>query len=537
MIHIKKILTVNSLSIIAMIIFTACDPGEDPENLYDAETINKHLETDVTFDEPYRPQFHYSPRINWMNDPNGLVYYDGQYHLFHQYNPFGDQWGYMSWAHAVSEDLVHWEHQPVAIPYGNEQDEGIFSGSAVVDYENTSGFGDAENPPFVAIYTSAYGGEEPNQAQSLAYSNDGGETFIKYEGNPVLDHEDPDFRDPNVWWDENEQRWLMLVALPIQHKVQFYASKNLIDWEHLSDFGPAGSTNGKWECPALFELPIDGNSNNKKWVLQVDFNPGAIAGGSGSQYFVGDFDGERFTEDSKMRGDNILWTDYGPDFYAAIPWNNIPGEDGRTLWIGWMSNWNYANEEPTSPWRTAQSIPRSLSLRTVNDTVRLIQEPIEELKTLRISHINLQNIEAVDETLSLTNEEVKGRSFELIADLDLGDAETAGFRVRVGENQETLIGYDAKSESVFVDRSNSGEDNFNEGFAQRSSAPVDVDNGKIRLHIFVDRSSVEVFVNNGNRVLTARIFPDQESQDVEFYAEGRKAELLNLDFWLMNSIW
>ena len=247
----------------------------------------------TSYQELYRPQFHFTPAKNWMNDPNGLVYYKGEYHLFYQHNPFGNTWGHMSWGHAVSRDLVHWEHLPVAIP--EEGDEAIFSGSAVVDHGNTSGFGTRRNPAMVAIYTSAY---PDDQEQSLAYSTDRGRTWTKYEGNPVLDDPDREFRDPKVFWYEPADEWRMVVVKAVQRKVAIYRSDDLKEWEHLSDFGPANAVGGVWECPDLFPLPVDGKRKRQKWVMIVSLNPGAIAGGSGTQYFVGDFDGTTFTADN-----------------------------------------------------------------------------------------------------------------------------------------------------------------------------------------------------------------------------------------------
>ena len=248
------------------------------------------------YSETYRPQFHFTPEKNWMNDPNGLVYYKGEYHLFYQYNPNGNSWGDMSWGHAVSKDLVHWEELPLALSHDDE--EMVFSGSAVVDWNNTTGFGTKKNPPMVAIYTSAYkdGGK---QAQSLAYSTDRGRTWTKYQGNPVIDIGSNNFRDPKVQWYAPTKSWLMTVSLSAEHKVRFYSSKNLKDWKLQSEFGPAGATGGVWECPDLFPLAVDGDKNNIKWVLVVNINPGGIAGGSAAQYFIGDFDGKKFTAEDK----------------------------------------------------------------------------------------------------------------------------------------------------------------------------------------------------------------------------------------------
>jgi len=520
-----------------LMLITGCGTAENETSEFDASQINQHIETNVSFDEQYRPQFHYTPKINWMNDPNGLVYFDGTYHLFHQYNPFGNQWGYMSWNHATSSDLVRWEHQPVAIPYGKEEEEGIFSGSAVVDHSNTSGFGDGSKAPIIAIYTSAYGGENVRQSQSLAYSTDGGETFQKYEGNPVLEFSDPDFRDPNVKWHEDIQKWIMVVALPLQYKVQFYSSDNLIDWEYLSDFGPAGAVSGIWECPDLFPLAVDGDPDNIRWVLHVDMNPGAIAGGSGSQYFVGDWDGQTFTADESVSGGEIMWADYGTDFYAAISWNNVPEEDGRRLWLGWMNNWDYANEIPTDPWRSAMSIPRSVHLETVYNRVKMIQRPVEELQKLRGEAVSLDPQDITEGEYLLIDDGISGKAYEMVMELEPGVSNAVGVNVRAGANEETVIGYDAAAGTVFVDRTLSGEVGFSEDFARRMDAPARLIDGKIKLHVFVDWSSVEVFINDGEQVITTRIFPDPESTDISLFADGGMAALASLTFWPMESIW
>ena len=492
---------------------------------------------DPSFTEEYRPQFHYSPPKNWMNDPNGLVYHDGTYHLFHQYNPEGNTWGHMSWYHATSTDLVHWEHQGVAIP--EEGNEMIFSGSAVVDSANTSGFGSGPDAaPMVAIYTSHYTleGDSIDQAQSLAYSTDGGETWTKFEGNPVLNHPDPNFRDPNVFWYEPEEKWIMTIALPTQHKVQFYESTNLKDWTHLSDFGPAGGTDGIWECPALFRVPVEG-TDETRWVLQVDLNPGSVAGGSGGQYFVGSFDGTTFTPREGSLDEAPHWVDYGPDFYATIPWSNVPDADGRALWLAWMNNWEYAEQIPTSPWRSAQTVPRSVQLRTIDGAPRLVQSPVEELQQLRTDPVQLDPRTLEAGTMSLGAEGVSGQTLELMAEFEPGDAETVGLHMREGEDERTVVGYDAASDSVFVDRTDAGVDDFHEDFAARDAAPLATRDGRVKLHVLVDRSSVEVFANDGARVLTHRIFPDSSSTGVSLFAEGGTAQLTQFDAWTLRSIW
>jgi len=504
--------------------------GSDP-------SPNEQASKTPSFEEPHRPQFHYTPPTNWMNDPNGLVYHEGTYHLFHQYNPKGNTWGHMSWYHATSEDLVHWTHQGVAIPA--EDDEMIFSGSAVVDSGDTSGFGNSEDQsPMVAIYTSHYtrADDSIDQAQSLAYSTDGGETWTKYEGNPVLDHPDPEFRDPNVFWYAPEQKWVMSVALSPEHTIQFYESTDLKNWTLLSEFGPAGATGGIWECPALFKVPIDG-SNRSQWVLQIDLNPGAVAGGSGGQYFVGSFDGTTFTPREASVDTAPHWVDYGPDFYATIPWNNVPAQDGRTLWIAWMNDWRYAEAIPTSPWRSAQTIPRSVQLRSIEGTARLVQTPVEELQQLRENHVRLEGRPLSPGTTSLGQEGISGRTLELSAAFEPENAETVGLHVRAGNEEQTVVGYDARSDSVFVDRTESGMVDFHNAFAARNEAPLALQNGRVRLRLFVDRSSVEVFANDGARVLTHRIFPDTSSNGVSLFATGGTARLIRLDAWSLRSAW
>lgn len=647
----------------------------------------------AAYTERYRPQYHFTPAENWMNDPNGLVYYNGDYHLFYQYNPFGDTWGHMSWGHAVSRDLMHWEELPVALP--EEDGVMIFSGSAVVDWNNTSGFGTEDNPPMVAIYTGAHA---EGQDQRIAYSTDSGRTWTKYEGNPVLDLGLSDFRDPKVFWYEPEEKWVMVVALPLDFKVQLYASEDLKEWTHLSDFGPAGAVTGIWECPDLFELPVDGDSDHTRWVLQVDLNPGHIAGGSGGQYFIGHFDGTTFTAEnvgdegdelsvgapegevladfegeaydgwaatgtafgsspargghegqhgvtgylgsglanSFLGGDeatgtltspsfeitrdyiNFLvgggshaatraellvggeavrtahgasgeildwtawdvrdlegqtaqfrvvdehtggwghilvdhvalagepalsskararWIDYGADYYASVSWSGVPETDGDRLMIGWMSNWLYAGVIPTSPWRSAQSLPRRVKLRTIDGTVQVVQRPAHGVERLRRTQWHVGDMQVDEGTLSLAEHGIEGKALELIAEFEVGDADVVGLKVRTGEGEETLVGYDVASREVFVDRTESGEVDFHPGFAARHAGPLAAEDGRVRLRVFVDWSSVEVFAGDGQTVITDRIFPSPESDGVALFAEGGTARLVSLDVWELASAW
>jgi fructan beta-fructosidase len=808
-----------------------------------------------TYQEPFRPQFHFTPAQNWMNDPNGLVYYKGEYHLFYQHNPFGDTWGHMSWGHAVSRDLVRWQHLPVAIP--EEGNELIFSGSAVVDYRNTSGFGTRRNPAMVAIYTSARPG---SQAQSLAYSTDRGRTWTKYAGNPVLDIGSGEFRDPKVFWYAPERKWVMAVVKALEHKVQLYSSPDLKTWTHMSDFGPANATGGAWECPDLFPLAVDGKRRTTKWVLLVSLNPGGIAGGSGMQYFVGDFDGTTFRADnvlgaytppagdlfegfegqtfgawsttgnafgsgpatgtphgvsgyvgtgfadsfhdedrgtgtltspaftitrpylnflvgggnhphdpttvdapppagtvfadfegdtygpgwtatgtfagtrppagtigdqqtvsgyegrqlvntfidhdngtghitspdftvttdyinfligggnhpypgsttnpptavtlvvdgqvvrsstgqdgealnwtnwnvSELKGrtaridivdentggwghinadqftfadqpafprsiettvnllidgqvartatggnsetldwsgwnvrdlvgktaqiqlvdrntggwghilaDNFAfadepalsvpqrssWMDYGKDFYAAVTWNDVP--DGRRIAIGWMSNWNYSGSTPTSPWRSAMSVPRELGLRTIDGAPQLVQRPVRELRSLRSWWSSYRQHRRTIAP-GVTTLPVRGKSLEINADLRVGSAKRAGLKVRVGSGEETVIGYDAEAGELYVDRTRSGKSDFSRDFAGVQRAPLAARNGRIHLHILVDWSSVEVFADRGQTIITDQIFPDATSDGIELFADGGGATLKRLKIQPLRSSW
>lgn len=511
-----------------VLLLTACSLDQKPN-----EILPRIEHSDAIYQEPYRPQIHFTPAVNWMNDPNGLVYHDGEYHLFYQHNPFGNTWGHMSWGHAVSKDLVHWEHLPVALK--EENNIMIFSGSAVVDHNNTSGFSTDGNPPMVAIYTGHHTDRE-RQDQRIAFSLDNGRTWTKYEGNPVIDEGMADFRDPKVFWHEESDQWVMVVALSKEQKVGLYGSENLKEWEFLSEFGPAGAAGDRlWECPDLFKLPVEDEDGESKWVLQVDVNPGAVAGGSGGQYFVGEFDGQKFSEDTANEG-QTLWVDYGRDFYAVQSYSDIPAEDDRRIWLAWMNNWDYANKIPTDPWRSAMTIPRELSLVSTEDGYRLIQKPVHELQKLRGEHYTFENLD-ISSVVGGRQPEFQGKLYELIAEFDVGDAETVGLKIRKGENEETVVGYNVEKQELFVDRTTSGEVAFDSAFASVDRAPMSLENNRIRLHLFVDWSSVEVFGNVGRVSITDRIFPSQESEGFELFSEGGSASLISMDIWELNSAW
>ncbi|MFC0559215.1 glycoside hydrolase family 32 protein [Halalkalibacter alkalisediminis] len=492
-------------------------------------TKGQNKEKTTYYSETYRPQFHFTPEANWMNDPNGMVYYAGEYHLFYQYHPHGDTWGPMHWGHAVSKDMVHWEHLPIAF----EPDElgMIFSGSAVVDWNDTTGFFNGKDG-LVAMFTHANDGL---QRQSIAYSKDKGRTWEKYEWNPVIENPGiKDFRDPKVLWHEETNKWVMVLAAG--QKVMFYSSPNLKEWDFLSEFGlEDGAHGGVWECPDLFQLPVDGNHDNKRWVLQVDLGDGAIAGGSGGQYFIGEFDGITFTNENAPS--EVLWVDYGKDFYAAQSFSDVSEEDGRRVWLAWMSNWKYANEVPTNPWRSAMSIPRQVELiENKKGQIKLIQKPVVELEGLRQKVKEIKNEVACAERNLLSD--VQADVFELVAELEDVTATEFGLKVRKStEGQETTIGYEVKSETLFVDRTHSGESDFSEEFSGRHSVQIAKKDGKLQLRMFVDRSSVEVFANEGEAVFTNLIFPDEESKGLELYVVGGEIRVHSLVIYPLTTTW
>jgi sucrose-6-phosphate hydrolase SacC (GH32 family) len=645
------------------------------------------------YSEPFRPQFHFTPERNWMNDPNGMVFYEGEYHLFYQYNPFGDKWGHMSWGHAVSPDMVHWKHLPLAL--AEEEGVMIFSGSAVVDWKNSGGFAKDGKPPLVAAYTG-YRTNDNLQFQCIAYSNDKGRTWTKYSRNPVININSKDFRDPKVQWHEPSKRWVMTVSLSAEHKVSFYGSANLKEWTLLSEFGPAGATSGVWECPDLFQLPVEG-TGEKRWVLAVNIGSGSVAGGSGGQYFIGQFDGTRFVADSdsalkatpelipegeviadfegktyggwevvgeafglgpahgrfsnqnpvdgykghglvnsfysgdqgtgrltspgfrvthaflnfligggahketrvdlwvddkvvrtasgtdnerltwhswdvrefsgkvaKLRivdehtggwghisvdqimladmpargpSEAALWFDYGPDYYAAVSWSDVPSSDGRRLWLGWMSNWQYGQDVPTSPWRSAMSIPREVSLRKTAEGIRLAQKPVREMQSLRDKHFQFGGGDVSAANAWLAGSKIAGDRLELVVVLEAAGTGVEGVRVLRGAREETVIGVDRNHGRVFLDRTRSGQVDFNARFPGVHDAPLAPRTSRVKLHVFVDACSVEVFVNDGEIALTDLVFPSPASRGVELFATNIGARIGSVDAWTLTSIW
>ncbi|WP_328805562.1 glycoside hydrolase family 32 protein [Paenibacillus apii] len=485
--------------------------------------------------ETFRPQFHYSPAANWLNDPNGMVWYEGEYHLFYQYHPHSSVWGPMHWGHAVSKDLVFWEELPIALK--PDHNGAIFSGSAVVDRNDTTGFFGGGSG-LVAIFTHhdtnpVSGG--PRQRQSLAYSTDKGRTWTMYEGNPVLEDERHiDYRDPKVFWDSERLRWVMVLAAG--QRVLFYHSPNLIHWSFGSEFGASeGSHDGVWECPDLFQLPVIGRGGESKWVLIVSIGPNdALAEGSRTQYFVGEFDGVNFVSDNPPG--TVLWLDHGRDNYAGVSWSDVPAEDGRRLFIGWMNNWKYANLLPTEGWRGAMTLPRELGLVVCEDGIRLRQQPVSELDTLRTLKFQLEDlaIQAGDGNLL---QSIQGNTLEIEAEIKLADSSSFGFRIHGSQGQGTVIGYDAGRSYLFIDRRSAGITDFHPDFSCEHGADLKPSGGIVKLHIFADRSSVEVFANDGLAVLTDQVFPDPAHQELELFVQEGSIEIISLRIYGLKSIW
>ena len=488
-------------------------------------------------DDPYRPLVHFTAGQNWLNDPNGPVYLDGTYHLFYQYNPEGSRWGNIGWGHATSDDQITWDELPMALRA--TETTMAFSGSAVHDRDDTSGLcGPEPGRCLVAVYTGHEvdpASELVRQDQNLAVSRDGGDSWEPYEGNPVLESPLPDFRDPNVSWHEPSERWIMAVALPTERLIHFYGSENLRNWEFLSEFGPAGLTEGIWECPVLMELPVDGDPAATRWVLKIDHNPGHVTGGSGAQYFVGDFDGVSFVVADDVDHSSPRWVDLGPDFYCAMQWSNEPTDEleGRT-WVAWMSNWEYAADTPGDGWRGAMSLPRVVSLARHGDGVALTQVPVAALERYRTDHRHLSADDIATLTGMVEAAEPTGSTIDLELRMERGDADVVELRVRAGNDSAVSIRYSWADQVLRVDRSRSGDVGFHPAFADHFDAPLTIDDGPLELRVVVDRSSVEVFGPGGRPTLTALVFPDADAVGVEMSVEGGIGGPVALDLWSLD---
>lgn len=452
------------------------------------QSDNYHFDSN----EKFRPAYHFSPRYGWMNDPNGMVYHNGKYHLFYQYNPYGSVWGNMHWGHAISEDLKRWEHQPVAI--APDKLGSIFSGSVVIDKDNTAGFG--ENA-MIAIYTSA--GEF--QTQSIAYSLDDGQSFTKYEGNPVLSDSDiVDFRDPKIFWHKPTNKWIM--SLATSQTISFYGSVNLKKWEKLSEFGSnIGAHGGVWECPDLFPLSYNGQT---KWVLFVSINPGGLNGGSATQYFIGDFDGQIFKADQLPYP---IWLDYGKDNYAGVTWNGAP--DNRRVFIGWMSNWDYANQIPSLNFKSANTLPRELKL--VNDGTHLVvsNPPVKEMLEMRYDSKKIENIlvEKVYTINKLFNK--NDGSYEVVMSISPKGTDEFSFKLINRMNEELKYSFNIEKNELLIDRMKSGLTDFNSKFASKVIIAPLRKKQTYKIRLFIDNASSELFIDDGELVSTNIILPSE----------------------------
>ena len=507
---------------------------------------------DVTNTDFYRPSYHHTPSYGWMNDPNGMFYKDGVYHLCYQYNPYGSKWGNMHWGHAISRDLIHWKEVEPTIardPMGH-----IFSGSAVIDKDGTANYG---KDAIVALYTSA--SDKNGQIQCMAYSTDGGYTFHKYPGNPVLTPFDglKDFRDPKVFWYAPLKKWYMIVSA--DKEMRFYSSPNLRDWTYVSAFGQGyGAQPNQFECPDFFQLPVDGNPNKKKWVMIVNINPGCLFGGSATEYFIGDFDGKNFVCDSKPSVAKFL--DYGKDHYATVTFSGV---QDRVLGIAWMSNWQYANVTPIRQYRGANTLPREFKLFTGKDgQIYMSSNVVPEVARLRKTFKRLPDLVITQGKDSKNLSSSKENAFEIEMDVTPGDAAKTGFILYNEKGEKVNIYFDMKAGRLVMDRTESGRTKFGEkaeahkiekefdlhehreikdsfrklnsvnyknDFALGTWAPLSLcDSKTYHLDVFVDKCSIEIFVNGGRIAMTNLVFPTQPYTSVKFYSDGNKAAYRNI---------
>jgi len=464
----------------------------------------------IQTDQIHRPKIHFTPRQGWMNDPNGMVFHNGTYHLFYQHNPNASVWGPMHWGHATSSDMIKWTHKPIAL-YPDSLGT-IFSGSAVVDINNTSGLAPKGKAPLVAVFTyhnqeKADKGQNDFQTQGIAYSLDNGITWQKYKGNPVLKNPGiRDFRDPKVMWHATSKQWIMTLA--VLDRIHFYSSPNLKDWKKESEFGAtAGAHGGVWECPDLFPLQVDGKTI---WTLLVNLNPGGPNKGSATQYFLGAFDGHRFTPLSTQ----TQWLDYGPDEYAGVTWSNT---GARRLFIGWMSNWMYANQVPTETWRSACTIPRELRLLRQGSTYRVASMPVFELDKYSQRPIAYNYPDASN---GIAIGEASASVLPCRIDLQMEmPQDSCSFSVYNENDEEVKIGYIRKTDSFFIDRSRSGKSYFHKEFAARHTAPRLTDNRQLSMTLLIDVASVELFADGGLTTMTSVFFPTITFNKIRFQSD------------------
>ena len=470
--------------------------------------------------EKYRPAYHHTPLYGWMNDPNGMVYHDGVWHLCYQWNPFGSKWQNMTWGHSTSRDLIHWEPQePTLLPDGLGT---IFSGSSAIDEANSAGFG---KNSIVTLFTSAAN----SQVQSLAYSNDGGYTYTTYPGNPVLTLES-EARDPNMFWNEETKQWTLILAHALDHEMLIFTSPDLKSWTLQSSFGKGlGAQDGVWERPDLFELPVTG-TQEKKWVLICNINPGGPFGGSATQYFTGSFDGKTFKVDTDASGNvPTKWLDYGKDHYATVSWSDTPGR--RTV-IGWMSNWQYAAEVPTLQFRSANTLPREMGVFKVDDQYYVSSKPSPELDALRgkITH-NAKRIQVGKRAHTVSLPQENDGICEILMNVDAKRSKQLKMTFANKAQEKVTIIYDVEKETISFDRTQSGIVDFSQDFPAVTVTPTYENDGSVNLRLFIDRSSMELFEQEGRFVMTNLVFPTSPYTTLSFQAEEGSAKVNNLQIY------
>lgn len=477
---------------------------------------------DTTNREYYRPAYHHTPLYGWMNDPNGMFYKDGEWHLYYQWNPYGSKWQNMTWGHSSSKDLINWKHHPAAIEANGLG--AVFSGSSVVDAANTAGFG---KNAIVSLYTSA----GASQIQSLAHSEDNGETFEIYPGNPIITLES-EARDPNMFRDSENNCWVLTLAHPLEHEMLFFTSPDLKNWTLQSAFGKdIGAQDGVWECPDLFKLKVEG-TDDEKWVLVCNINPGGPFGGSATQYFVGEFDGKTFKADTDGAG-NIptKWMDYGKDHYATVSWSDAP--DNRRVLLGWMSNWQYAAEVPTMQFRSANTLPREAGLFKGSDgQIYLSSAPSPELIALRAkTAVNVSNKSVGRKAREFSLPAANNGACEIVLGLDCRKADAVDITIANNEGEFVTLKYNPSDHTLAFDRCKSGIVDFSQDFPAVTVAPTFENNKKVSLRIFIDRSSMEVFTNHGKSVMTNLVFPTKPYSIISVSADGGNAKIENLKIY------
>lgn len=535
----KKKGTQIFISVMIILMFFSCK--EEKNETSEKSTVSTEIDNEEAL---YRPNYHFTPKKGWMNDPNGMFFYNGYYHLYYQHYPDDNKWGPMHWGHATSTDMVTWKEQPIAL---YPDDLGyIFSGSAVVDIDNTSGFGKDGKIPIVAMFTYHDMKKEKAEkidveSQAIAYSLDEGITWTKYEGNPVISNPNiRDFRDPKVSWDAIHNKWVMVLAA--HDKTMFYGSKDLKSWELLSDFGgnfdkAIGTHGGVWECPDLFPLNVEG-TDDIKWVQLVSINPGGPNGGSATQYFIGDFDGTTFTMDkdfeAKLIENHDFWIDYGKDNYAGVTFSNITTGNGGKLLMGWMSNWEYANVVPTETWRSAMTVAREIKLIKNEDSYRIAFTPVEELNDYKGVKYKKENIEVSDALEIITSKQINLSNAEI--KFNISDVKDKGFAFKLSNSlgDELLFGFDVEANNFYVDRRKSGKVDFEERFAAKTSiAPRTSKKQNIEGTILLDKTSIELFFDDGASVITEIFFSNAPFETLSISSKG---ETFKLDYIEANQL-